>query len=104
MNEPFLRLAPPEGAPPQPCPDGTAAHPVGIWHGRWMEIVYDPTRHDVACLRGGVSPEVADGLRRIGYEHRLTDGANELWVRDRAALARRRLGHIPSAPSVQRIA
>lgn len=69
-----------------------------------MEVVYDPSRHDVAFFRGGVSVDVAQGLRGTGWEHRLTDGVNQMWVRDRAALARRRLESVRSSPAVPLIA
>jgi hypothetical protein len=104
MNEPFLRPAPPEGAPSLPCPEGHASQVIGFWNGEWSEVVYDPARHDVAVMRGGVSATVEDGLRSIGYEHRLSDGPDEIWVRDRAALARRRLDQVRSAPAIPRIA
>lgn len=101
---PYLRVAPPEDAPPNPCPDGHATHPAGIWMGEHMEVVYDPTRHDVALLREGVSVEVARGMRATGWERRLVDGRNEMWVRDRAALARQRLEQIRTTPAAPRIA
>ena len=104
MTKPYLRPAPPEGAPPFACPDGQVAEPAGIWHGRWMEVVYDPTRHDVALLREGVSAGVEEGLRGTGWEKRLTDGPNQMWIRDRIALAQRRLEHVRSSPQVPRIA
>ncbi len=104
MREPYLRPAPPEGAPSPPCPVGHQAEAAGTWRGTPMEVVYDPRRHDVAFLRGTVSAKVVDGLRDTGWEHRLSDGANQMWTRDRAALARRRLDQSRSAPGVPRIA
>ncbi len=104
MREPYLRPAPPEGALPEPCPSGHQAEAAGNWHGRPMEVVYDPRRHDVVFLRGAVPAKVEDGLRATGWEHRLSEGANQMWTRDRAALARRRLDQARSAPGVPRIA
>jgi len=104
MREPYLRPAAPEGAPPASCPAGHQAEPAGLWHGRPMDVVYDPRRHDVVFLRGAVSAKVEGGLRASGWEHRLSDGANQMWTRDRAALARRRLDQARSAPGVPRIA
>jgi hypothetical protein len=69
-----------------------------------MEVVYAPARHDVVFLRGGVSPEVADGLRATGWEHQLSDGADQMWVRDRAGLAQRRAARDRSTPALPRIA
>ncbi len=51
MRAPYLRPAGPEGTPPAPCPPGHQAEAAGLWHGRAMEVVYDPRRHDVAFLR-----------------------------------------------------
>jgi len=69
-----------------------------------MEVVYEPVLHDVAFLRGRVSAEVIDGLRAAGWEHRSSDGADQMWVRDRAALARRRIERERSTSAVPRIA
>ena len=104
MREPYLRPATPEGAPPAPCPPGRQAEPAGVWHGRAMEVVYDPRRHDVVFLHGAASAAVEGGLQATGWEHRLSDGANQMWTRDRTALARRRLDQVRSAPDVPRIA
>jgi hypothetical protein len=103
MTEPFLRPAPPDGAPPQSCPPGRCAQPAGVWGGEAMEVVYDPTRHDVVFFRGAVSATVEDGLRRSGWEQRGSDGANHMWTRDRLALARRRLERTHGGPGVVRI-
>jgi hypothetical protein len=86
MDDPFLRPAPPEGAPSAPCPPGCAAEPAGLWHGRQMEVVYDPRRHDVLFLRGRQT-ELEPRLGDIGWQHARTDGSNQMWVRDRAAVA-----------------
>ena len=104
MSEPYLRPAGPESAPPAPCPAGYEAEPAGVWHGKAMEVVYDPRRHDVALLRGGVSAKVRDGLVDSGWRHQLTDGANQMWTRDRTELVRSRLQRVPSAPKLSRIA
>lgn len=90
MDDPFLRPAPPEGHPSAPCPPGWAVEPAGLWHDRQMEVVYDPSRHDVLFLRGR-QPMLEPRLGDIGWEHTLSDGDNQMWVRDRAALARRAL-------------
>lgn len=104
MNEPFLRPATPEGDAPVPCPRGHEAEPAGVWHGKSMEVVYDPRRHDVAFLRGGVSTKVRDGLVDTGWRHQLSDGDNQMWTRDRTALTRSRLQQVPSVPTLSRTA
>lgn len=90
MDDPFLRPAPPHEAPPLPCPPGRVAEPAGLWHGRHMEVVYDPRRHDILFLRGS-QPDIEPRLGDIGWEHVLTDGPNQMWIRDRAAVARQAL-------------
>ena len=39
-----------------------------------------------------------------GWRHQLTDGANQMWTRDRTELVRSRLQRVPSAPKLSRIA
>lgn len=104
MNEPVLRPATAEGELPAPCPRGYETEPAGIWHGKAMEVVYDPRRHDVAFFRGGVSPKVRDGLVDTGWQHQVSDGASEMWTRHRSDLARQRLQRVPSAPKLSRVA
>jgi len=104
MNEPFLRPVVPEGAAPTPCPPGHEAEPAGVWHGRAMEVIYDPRRHDVAFLRGNVSAKVLDGLDSTGWEYQLSDGPNQMWTRDRMAVARGRLERISAPAPAARIA
>lgn len=88
--DPYLRPASPEGAP-APCPPGHTAEPAGTWGGRSMEVVYDPRRNDVAFVLGETSSVVRHGLVATGFRHQDSDGDNQLWVRDRMALARERL-------------
>ncbi|MGH9223887.1 MAG: hypothetical protein ACRD2W_08915 [Acidimicrobiales bacterium] len=104
MSEPFLRPAPAEGVPSPPCPPGHDAELAGIWHGKPMEVVYDPRRHDVAFVRGAMSENVRQGLVSTGWRRQLTDGPNEMWTRDRSALTRSRLERVPAAPKLSRSA
>lgn len=82
--DPYLRHAPPDGVPPDPCPPGHVAEPAGLWNDRQMEIVYDPRRHYVCFMRGRAADGVHDGLAASGWEPSATDGRSQLWVRDRA--------------------
>ncbi len=85
--EPTLRPADPE-APTAACPAGHIAAPAGLWQGRPMEVVYDPSRHDVAFVREAPADKrLAGQLRSCGYQRVAGDGASELWVRDRAVAA-----------------
>jgi hypothetical protein len=104
MSEPFLRPSAAEGAQPPPCPPGHEAEPAGIWHGKPMDVVYDPRRHDVAFVRGAVSTRVRQGLLSTGWRPQLSDGPNEMWTRDRSSLTRSRLERVPPAPRLSRSA
>ncbi len=104
MSEPYLRPQSPESAPPTEPPPGHVVEPAGTWKGRPMEVVYDPRRHDVAFVRGQLSEKVRTGLVDTGWEHRLSDGPNQMWVRDRRDLVRRRLERARSAPGGPRVA
>jgi hypothetical protein len=101
---PYLRPAPPEGTPSALCPPGARAEAAGMWGGRPMEVVYQPAHHDVAFLRGAVPAAVTDGLRATGWEHWLSHGPDQMWVRDRVALTKRRALRDRSTPAVPRIA
>jgi hypothetical protein len=89
--DPYLRPAPPDGDPPDPCPPGHVAEPAGLWNDRQMEIVYDPRRHDVCFMRGRAANSVHDGLVASGWEATAADGSSQLWIRDRAEAMRQLL-------------
>lgn len=97
--EPNLRPADPD-APSAPCPPGHVAVPAGLWQGRHTEVVYDPSSHDVAFVRGGSPSErLAGQMRSCGYQRHGGDGTSELWVRDRAQASKAALERSASAPS-----
>lgn len=104
MSEPYLRPQSPESAPPTEPPPGHVVEPAGAWKGRPMEVVYDPRRYDVAFLRATLSAKLESGLVDTGWEYRLGDGPNQMWVRDRMALAHRRLLRSSSTRAVPKIA
>ena len=102
-QDPFLRPLSPDDAP-APCPPGMVAEPAGTWSGRHMEVVYDPRRHDVAFTRGEPTGTVTASLAATGWACQRSDGQAAMWVRDRLALARRRLEHAAARPSPPRVA
>lgn len=57
--------------------------PAGLWAGKEVEAVYDPRRHDVMLLRGDPGDDARGGFRDVGYHRAVSDGTNEMWVRDR---------------------
>ncbi|HUQ63895.1 MAG TPA: hypothetical protein VM121_09080 [Acidimicrobiales bacterium] len=102
MREPYLRAVPPEGVAARSCPGGEEAEPAGLWHGRQAEVAFDRRRHEVAFLRGRTSQTVVDGMVSSGWELRLTDGPNQMWIRDRCALALGRLDRPVPVPALKR--
>lgn len=101
-TDPYLRPAPPEGAPPLRCPEGWAAEPAGVWEDRQMEVVYNPRRHDVVFIRGRLAPDVGSALPSVGYaEARAAEGVR-MFVRDRSAATRAALDRLEQRPPVAR--
>lgn len=86
------------------APVDWVAEPAGTWAGRpGAEIVYDPNRHEVIKLTHRDGPD--DHRRKAifgaaGYRCVASDeeGHQELWVRDRVAVARRHLERASSPP------
>jgi hypothetical protein len=76
-----------------PTPHGWTVEPAGPWNGHQVEVVYNPTRHDVMFVRGAAADDISDNdLEHIGYQFIATDGQTWLWHRDRLTAARSRLG------------
>ena len=97
-TDPYLRPAPPEGAPLLGCPEGWAAEPAGLWEDRQMEVVYNPRRHDVVFIRGHLAPNVESALPSVGYaEARAADGVR-MFIRDRSAATRAALDRLEQRP------
>lgn len=92
--DPYLRPAPPENGPAQPCPPDHVAEPAGQWSLGPMEVVYDPDEHDVCFVRGSIGDDVSNRLRQAGWEQTWIGGSNEMWVRDRALAAEQALAQI----------
>jgi hypothetical protein len=92
---PFLRAAGGEAS----VPDGWVSEPAGDWNGEAVEVVYDPRLYDVRVLPSERVDDREQALVANGWSYRGTDGHRSMWVRDRAAMARRRLepsGHPPA--------
>ena len=74
------------------------AEPAGTWGGRHMEVVYEPSRHEVAFTRGRPVASVSAALAATGWRLARSDGHAVMWVRDRAATDRRRLARAGAGP------
>ena len=88
---PFLRRT----DQPAIAPAGWTAEPGGTWAGHEVEVIYDPRRHDLVRLHYAGDRERAV-LGTAGYRRVAQDEYQELWARDRVALARQLLGRSPS--------
>ena len=76
----------------EPLPAGWQTGPAGLVDGVELEVVYQPTRHDVCRALCPLNLKAAAGLAEAGF-HRTAafDGGAELWVRDRPTAMRARL-------------
>lgn len=92
MN-PVLRALGDDG----PTPEGWRAEPAGRWAGRDVEIVYDPRRHDVLVATNGLPERQWEAFRAAGFELIDVAGRDELWIRDRVAVARAGLARVDTA-------
>lgn len=101
-GDPYLRPAPPEGAPSLRCPDGWAAEPAGLWHGTHMEVVYNPRRHDVVLVRGHLSASAESALPSVGYVEADAAEGVRMFVRDRSAATRAALDRLEQQPRAAR--
>jgi hypothetical protein len=80
------------------APVGWTAETAGHWGGRPVDIVYDPRRHDVLVLRNRIPEHLHARFAEAGFRRIATDGDQQLWVRDRLAVALERLDARSSSP------
>jgi hypothetical protein len=66
------------------APVGWVAERAGEWAGREVEVVYDPTRHQVVLFRNDPGDAARAELTEGGYRRYASDGHQEMWVRDTA--------------------
>lgn len=74
------------------APAGWVSERAGEWAGREVEVVYDPSRHQVVLFRNDPGDTARAELAEGGYRRYASDGHQEMWVRDTA----------PDAPGVGR--
>lgn len=101
-SDPYLRPAPPQGAPSLTCPEGWSAEPAGLWNGTHMEVVFNPRRHDVLIVRGRMSHPAEAALPSVGYfESDAAEGVR-MFVRDRMVATRDALDRLEQQPCAAR--
>jgi hypothetical protein len=66
------------------APAGWVAERAGEWAGREVEVVYDPTRHEVVLFRNDPGDAARAEMAEAGYRRYASDGHQEMWVRDTA--------------------
>jgi hypothetical protein len=86
------------------APVGWLAEPAGKWGGKEVDVVYDPRRHQVLVVRSAVPDGTRSSLGAAGFRRLAVDGAQELWVRDRIAVARAALDRLDRAAGQRRSA
>lgn len=87
MEEPYLRQATEQSVEARLVPEGWVSEPAGRWRGRYVEVVYDPRRHDITFVRGRIPAKVIVGMRTRGFQLRGVDGPTQWWIRDRLRAA-----------------
>ena len=74
------------------APVGWTSEPAGKWGGREVEVVYDPSEHQVVLCRDDPGDQLRAEMADAGYRRCATDGTQEMWVRDRAVAAEQAAG------------
>ena len=69
------------------APVGWTSEPAGQWAGREVEVVYDPSKHQIVLCRNDPGDHMRSELADAGYRRYATDETQEMWVRDKAASA-----------------
>lgn len=69
------------------APVGWISEPAGVWAGRDVEVVYDPRQHQIVMVRNEPGDTTRAALAGEGFRRLAVDGQQEMWVRDRAAVA-----------------
>ena len=67
------------------APVGWVSERAGEWAGREVEVVYDPTRHEVVLFRNDPGEDARADLAGAGYRRYASDGHQEMWVRDKSS-------------------
>jgi len=85
------------------APVGWTSEPAGQWAGREVEVVYDPSEHQIVLCRNDPGDHLRSEMADAGYRRYATDGNQEMWVRDKAASAAaalaRSTGHAQHRPA-----
>jgi len=85
------------------APVGWTSESAGQWAGREVEVVYDPSQHQIVLCRNDPGDHMRSELADAGYRRYATDGNQEMWVRDKAASAEaslaRSMGHTQHRPA-----
>lgn len=66
------------------APVGWVSEAAGTWAGHEVEVVYDPRQHQIVMLRNDPGDNTRSELAGAGFQRRAVDGAQEMWIRERA--------------------
>jgi hypothetical protein len=84
------------------APVGWVAERAGEWAGREVEVVYDPTQHEVVLSRNDPGDDARADLADAGYRRYASDGHQEMWVRDKPSTPAANLDRATPAPTPAR--
>lgn len=96
-----IHLAERRYAPGGPVPPGWIAEPVGRWHGRQAEVVYDARRHDIMFTHE-VGGDVVGTLEADGWRRYASDTGRIAWTRDRVTATQAALTRLDEAAALGR--
>lgn len=63
------------------APVGWTSEPAGEWAGREVEVVFDPSQHQIVLLRNAPSDPTLMVLANQGFRRLAVDGSQEMWMR-----------------------
>ena len=63
------------------APVGWTSEPAGEWAGREVEVVFDPSQHQIVLLRNAPSDPTRTVLADQGFRRLAVDGSQEMWMR-----------------------
>ena len=69
------------------APVGWISEPAGTWAGRQVEVVFDPRQHQIVMVRNEPGDTTRAVLAGEGFRRLAVGGQQEMWVRNRAAVA-----------------
>lgn len=67
------------------APVGWTSEPAGEWAGREVEVVFDPSQHQIVLLRNAPGDPTRMVLADLGFMRLAVDASQEMWMRSLGA-------------------